>query len=131
MVMRAKTINELNFERGMSPKAAMDIGGVNFGKEFEIEFEKYVFKWYRKLKQLKGKTITTEMRRYLLRTNTQITDWQKDTIKVTKILEPSIRVDSIRKDNFVVNLYLWVIGEIDGEEYRCDLGDLNKKIYVE
>lgn len=129
--MRAKMINETNFKKGINPKVAMGIGGINFGKEFEIEFEKYTLEWFEKLKQLEGKTITTEMRIFNLSNNIQVSDWQKDTIKIIKILEPRIKVDSIRKDNFIVNLYLWVVGEIDGEEYRCDLGDLNKKIYIE
>ncbi|MFA5153857.1 MAG: hypothetical protein WC554_15000 [Clostridia bacterium] len=124
-------INETNFKKGINPKVAMGIGGINFGKEFEIEFEKYTLEWFEKLKQLEGKTITTEMRIFNLSNNIQVSDWQKDTIKIIKILEPRIKVDSIRKDNFIVNLYLWVVGEIDGEEYRCDLGDLNKKIYIE
>jgi hypothetical protein len=129
--MRAKMINETNFKKGINPKVAMGIGGINFGKEFEIEFEKYTLEWFEKLKQLEGKTITTEMRIFNLSNNIQVSDWQKDTIKIIKILEPRIKVDSIRKDNFIVNLYLWVVGEIDVEEYRCDLGDLNKKIYIE
>lgn len=34
MVMRAKTINEVqNFERGIPPKAALEVGGIALGKE--------------------------------------------------------------------------------------------------
>ena len=33
--MRAKTINELqDFERGVDPRAAMGIGGINFNERF-------------------------------------------------------------------------------------------------
>lgn len=128
--MRAKTINELNFERGQNPKAAMDIGGINLGKDFEIVFKKFIDEWVKKLEQLKGKTITTEMRLFVLDTNNQLSGWKQETIKIKEILEPQIKTNSI-KDPIDVYVYLWVIGEINGKEYRCDLGDLNKKIYIE
>lgn len=126
--MRAKTINEVNkFERGMSPKAAMDIGGVNFGEEFQEEFEQIAFKWFRKLKGLEGKTITTKALKFYKANNIQITDWEEHTIKVENVLEPSLRVNISSKGDVSIVVNLWVIDE----NFRYDLGDLNKKIYIE
>jgi hypothetical protein len=57
--MRAKTINEeQNFERGLDPRASMDIGGIDFGKQFAKMSEE----WEEKVKKsIEGKTITASM----------------------------------------------------------------------
>jgi hypothetical protein len=39
--MRALTINEdQNFERGLSPRASMNVGGINFGEMLSADFRK-------------------------------------------------------------------------------------------
>ena len=52
--MRAK---EINFERGLDPKATMDLGGVNFQETFDAAYEK----WMSTIQALGGKTITGEI----------------------------------------------------------------------
>jgi len=72
--MRAKTVNEeVNFERGKSPKATMDIGGIDLAEKFkdrlnDLEMEIGGVKvtadeeWYEYVKEtLVGKRITAEM----------------------------------------------------------------------
>jgi hypothetical protein len=53
--MRAK---EINFERGVDPRASMELGGIDFGKQF-VEMSE---EWEKKVrKSIDGKTITAFM----------------------------------------------------------------------
>jgi hypothetical protein len=127
MGMRAKTINEVNkFERGLNPKEAMSIGGVNFGEEFQKEFNEIAKVWFERLKKLKGKTIIAEARQYHKLNNNMVTDWQKHKIHVKKIADPSIKITTLLP--YAVIVFNWWVMD---DDYRYELGDLNQKIYIE
>jgi hypothetical protein len=124
MGMRAKTINK--FERGLNPKEAMGIGGVNFGEEFQKEFNEIAKVLLERLKKLKGKTITAEARQYYKLNNNMITDWQKHTIHIKKIADPSIKMGSKSDiDNYLI-INWWVMDD----EYRYELGNLDQIIHI-
>jgi hypothetical protein len=57
--MRAKTINETtNFERGLDPKVAMDIGGISLEDIYIETVQKGFREWGKQLDSLKGKKVT-------------------------------------------------------------------------
>lgn len=121
--MRANTVN---FERGVDPKASMEIGGINFG----IELDQIIDEWKIRLEKLiLGKTITTGMRK-ILETghkgeSEKIT---KKVIKVDRIYDshPSICwiSQSTRKG---MTLFVLVITTNDNERYSIEL---DQKIWI-
>ena len=57
--MRAKTVNEVQeFERGLNPKAAMEIGGIDLEKVCNNTAIKGLKEWNKYLQQFIGKKIT-------------------------------------------------------------------------
>ena len=120
--MRAKTINETqNFERGQDPKAAMDIGGINFNQKFND----FVDQWENSIeKALVGKTITATMKKFWTEKGGRSMEGrlQKQTIKLAEIDIPM--PESFQGSNMFFNSYLT---SENGERYEMHL---NQKIYI-
>jgi len=120
--MRAKTINEIqNFERGLSPRAAMEIGGVNFNDMlYELEQE-----GFQKLKNsIEGKTITVFAEKIMDAGGKQNRKEARFTIHVNE-LETGLNLDHWKGNQSV----FWIIvNDIDGNRYKFIL---DQKIYIE
>jgi hypothetical protein len=108
-----------NFTRGIDPKVAMDIGGINFNAQFDDFFNT----WYKSIKSLEGKTIIAIMTKYWIENGKQK---QKNkslhTVKIKKI-------EDIVLTNMISTHYFWKItlnGE-DGAKYKLKL---DQKIHI-
>ena len=79
--MRAKTINE--FERGMTPKAAMGIGGITLREHYDTLVKPSIDKWQEFItKQFHGKKVTGKF----LYFNGRSWEESEKTIKVESII---------------------------------------------
>jgi hypothetical protein len=120
--MRAKTINELqDFERGLDPRATMEIGGINFNQKFND----FVDQWEISIeKTLVGKTITAKMKKFWTEKGGRSMEGrlQKQTIKLAEI--DISMPESFQGSNMFFNSYLTAE---DGQRYEMDL---NQKIYI-
>ena len=134
--MRAKTINEdNNFTRGMSPKAAMGVGGIVFKdiieqrrKKLDWEKEKLTHaadkKWQADLrKMLVGKTITGHMQKLPMidKNNNTVgkSEWKTFTIVVQDVLMEKLEDSSI------------IIGDMNNNLYSIRFETWTGKIYIE
>jgi len=76
------------FERGLDPKVAMEIGGINFGEQFDDFFFNI---WYKSIKSLEGKTITAIMTKpWIEGGKTKTKNSALHTVKIKKINEPEL-----------------------------------------
>jgi hypothetical protein len=120
--MRAKTINEVqHFERGQDPKAAMNIGGINFNQKFND----FVDEWKASIeKALVGKTITATMKKFWMEKGGRPMEgkFQKQTIKLAEI--DISMPQSFTGSNMFFNSYLTA-----EDEQRYEM-DLNQKIWI-
>jgi hypothetical protein len=109
--MRAKSVN---FERGVDPKEAMGIGGVDFTKEFLLLFKK----WKDDVeKALTGKNISAVLRR--LQSDGRFGEFEKGTIKVQLFLGISDTQCTSSKTGGP--LYICKVQDEDGEVYEIYL----------
>ena len=76
----------LDFERGQDPKAAMDLGGINF----EDQFRKFYDEWTKSIESLIGKTITADVTRHWMDEN-HMSKYEEgtQTLKIVRINSPS------------------------------------------
>ena len=122
--MRAKTINEANnFTRGMNPKAAMGIGGINLHDErqrrledFDNKIEKVKDKankeWQNRLQNLfVGKTITAFMQK--------LASFDKNTMKQRNRSETK---------NFTIKVADVMCEKID-DMSSCIIADTDHNVY--
>jgi len=119
-----------DFQRGMSPRRALEVGGLSFQEGFTKDFKKVLDKWFDLLQTLEGKTISAISVQH--GSNEDGKSWvsAKTThkIKVQKVLEPGIRgAHASESDEGMIVLTQWVVGE---DDYAYEL-DLRKKIYIE
>jgi hypothetical protein len=119
-MMRALTINEdQHFERGLNPRASMNVGGINFGKILADGYKELWDKWWNNIvDSLVGKTITAKM--------TKANSYSMmRTVKVERLLEPVTTIGS--DEEIHVSLYF-----IDTEGVVYYLGHLDsQKIFIE
>mgnify|MGYP001588483225 FL=1 len=133
--MRAKTIHENEFVRGLNPKAAMKIGGLDLRStirqkrsELTDEIEKVENKankkWQEYLKKLFiGKTITTKMRK--------LSTFNKDTMKQTSMGgsgEFTIKVKDVLMDKISDNSL--IIADVNNNIYSIVV-ERDEKIYID
>lgn len=113
--MRAKTINEVqNFERGIHPRSAMNLGGIQFGVEKYKMKEKLKEDWKNFVqKTLKGKTISGLFNKWGYNKETNMPEsigWGNYTVKVKEVSN-----DGIDENGIIVsdgkNSYIIPIGE--------------------
>ena len=128
--MRAKSVNEIkNFERGLNPKAAMDTGGIELGKELWKRKEAYIQEWKDYLTNLMmGKTVSGFMHKYTFGVFGPISaGWGNYSIKVAKI---NINSDAqMQKEGLPINV---VISDGKGKEcYLVPIGGEDSKIYID
>ena len=116
--MRAK---EINFERGLDPKATMDLGGVNFQETFDAAYEK----WMSTIQALDGKTITGEIEKHWMDKGGMPRDeFKKRSVKVREV-DKWASVESMGGGHSV-SWKLYFYG-VDGFRYSLNL---NQKIYI-
>jgi hypothetical protein len=87
--MRAKTIKEeQNFERGLDPKASMEVGGINLQESFDKMFDD----WISVFKIFEGKTITGNISKYWTdKQHMPREDTKKRSVKVKKMdIKPNL-----------------------------------------
>jgi len=117
--MRAKTINEeQNFERGIDPRASMDLGGI----KFTTQLYEFVKQWEENIqKTLQGRTITAVMRELKNDGNEGVTKKQTITVK---------EVDNIYTLGYMgENNSNWHIVIIADNQKRYNFS-LDHKIYI-
>jgi hypothetical protein len=130
--MRAKTIN---FERGLNPKAAMEVGGIALGKELWDKKEEFKKMWKDYIINLfKGKTVTGSMQKYVTETDDKGNMWPHPkghgnyTVKAEQVIvsDQTIRGDNAEREGLPANIIL-----TDGkglEFYVLEVSDA--KIYI-
>jgi hypothetical protein len=118
----------LDFERGVDPKASMGIGGINFNKNFND----FVEEWAIAIKKaVEGKTITAYMTKYWTTEDGRSQEGRKQnqTIKVKEIRISA--PDTFSGKNMFFTCYLTSEDEegddLDTDKYKIDL---NQKIYI-
>ncbi len=110
--MRAK---EINFERGLDPKASLGIGGINFQETFDKVYDD----WMSTLRSLEGKTITGEIEKYWAEIGgNPKEDFRKRSVKVKKF-DNHANVESMGGGR-AVNWKIYFYGD-DGFRYSLNL----------
>ena len=114
--MRAKTLIEVqNFERGGSPRASMEVGGINLQEDFAFDFAALFERYIKKLQKLEGKTISCAVRIGF--------DPVRQTLKVARMYDAGFKLDA----NDLLLLTQWFE---DDKGHRYEM-ILSEKIYIE
>lgn len=108
------------FQRGLDPKMAMNIGGVNFNEQFDDFFFNT---WYKSIKALEGKTITAIMiKRWFEKGKWHTKNSSQHTVKILVIYEPELI-------NMSSTHYNWRI-RFEGEDTATYSLNLDQKIHI-
>ena len=104
-----------NFERGGSPRATMELGGINLQEDFAFDFAGLFERYIKKLRKLEGKTISCAVRIGF--------DPVRKTLKVARMYDPGFKLDA---DDLLL-LTQWFEDD-KGDRYEMML---KEKIYIE
>ena len=120
--MRAKTINELqDFERGVDPRAAMGIGGINFNERFNNFSEE----WKTSIeKAVLGKSITARMKEFGM--DNRGRSWESG-IEMTTIKLKEIDISMPQRFSGMDMFFNAYLTSEDGKRYEIDL---DQKIFI-
>lgn len=104
-----------NFERGMGPRGAMKIGGIDYQEDFAFDFAALYEKYINKLKKLEGKTISCSVIIGF--------DPVRKTLTVAQMFDSGLKMEA----EDIIALTQW-FEDINGDRYQLNL---KEKIYIE
>ena len=106
---------KLDFERGIGPRGAMEIGGIDYQEDFAFDFASLYERYINKLKKLEGKTISCSV----------IIGFEpvRKTLTVARMFDSGLKMEP----EDIIALTQW-FEDINDHRYQLNL---KEKIYIE